>query len=410
MHSHINKNFFYLLCIQGGNYIFPILMLPYLAKTLGITQFGALCYAQAFVQYSIIITDFGFNLSANRRVAISRDNLDELARIYSTTTVVRILLAMLSLFLTFICINYIEILSENKLIVLGAFTAVIGNSVFPLWLFQGMEKLRVLMVANLISKSASFILMLIFVDDASDAALAAACIGSNYIILASIACYIIQKEKFVKFIKPTLAEIIFTAKDGFPIFVCNIATSFYTNFNPLLLGYFYNTTVVGQFSMADKIRLAVQALMVPVTQAYYPAISHAYASDTKRAAQLLKNAAFVLIAIASASFLLIQICVPFAINLILDPHFEGAMFLLRIQVILLPIISLALVYGQLGIIASGNPKLLTKIYVGVSVSHLIYVVPLTLHYAAGGTVAAMLVTEMAASTLIICQYRKMISK
>ncbi|HAN9807391.1 TPA: oligosaccharide flippase family protein, partial [Escherichia coli] len=54
------KNIIYLLSVQGGNYIFPLVTLPYLVRILEPTGYGIYGYSFAVVQYFILFIDYGF--------------------------------------------------------------------------------------------------------------------------------------------------------------------------------------------------------------------------------------------------------------------------------------------------------------------------------------------------------------
>ena len=74
------KNILWLYALQGVNYLVPILLLPYLVRVLGVGQYGLVAFSQAIAQYFIIATDYGFNFSATKQIALHRDDPAEVSR------------------------------------------------------------------------------------------------------------------------------------------------------------------------------------------------------------------------------------------------------------------------------------------------------------------------------------------
>ena len=73
-------NTLWLYSLQGLNYVLPMLVLPYLIRVLGVGNYGLIAVAQAFAQYFTIFTDYGFNLSATKRIAIANGEDGDMVR------------------------------------------------------------------------------------------------------------------------------------------------------------------------------------------------------------------------------------------------------------------------------------------------------------------------------------------
>ncbi|MCE4198814.1 O34 family O-antigen flippase, partial [Escherichia coli] len=73
--KRLTSNIISLCLVQGAGYIIPLLTLPYLVKTLGPVSYGVLGFSIAFTQYFLLIVDYGFNLSATKKIAGERNKI-----------------------------------------------------------------------------------------------------------------------------------------------------------------------------------------------------------------------------------------------------------------------------------------------------------------------------------------------
>ncbi len=67
--STLAHNIVALYATQIGAYLFPLAVIPYLSRVLGPFHWGLVAFAQAVGLYVTLLIDFGFTLSATRRVA-----------------------------------------------------------------------------------------------------------------------------------------------------------------------------------------------------------------------------------------------------------------------------------------------------------------------------------------------------
>src|SRR5205085_7415588 len=79
------RNALFLYGVQFSSYVFPLLTLPYLSRVLNPDRFGLVAFAQSFVWYFVTLTEYGFNLTATRRVAVERDNPEAVTLTFNST-------------------------------------------------------------------------------------------------------------------------------------------------------------------------------------------------------------------------------------------------------------------------------------------------------------------------------------
>src|SRR3989338_3370223 len=122
--------------LQTITYILPILILPYVFRVIGAEKFGLIAFAQAFVQYFVILTDYGFNVSATKEISLCRDEHSKVCKGFSSVMMVKLALAALSLLIIGSIVYFIPRFRNDWMVYIFSFGTVAGSTIFPLWFFQ----------------------------------------------------------------------------------------------------------------------------------------------------------------------------------------------------------------------------------------------------------------------------------
>ena len=264
------KNFLSLAAVQGVNYLLPLMTLPYLVRVLGVDNFGIFSFATAIVAFFAVITDYGFNFSATREISINKFNKKEITKIYSSVMTLKIILMLLSFLILCIMVFFIPKFNDNLLIYLLCYGVVLGQVLFPVWFFQGMEQMQFITVVNVFSKILSTVCIFIFINDPNDLYLVPVFMSLGAIIGGIYSLRLISKEFGISFKIQSRGELERHLKGGGNLFLTSFLSTLLTSSGILVLGFYASNTVVGIYSAIEKIFRAVVGLFAPITQALYP--------------------------------------------------------------------------------------------------------------------------------------------
>lgn len=267
------ENFTALSALQIVNYVLPLLTLPYLVRVLNPDKFGLIAFAQALTQYFILFTDFGFNFSAVREVSINRDNIAKVSEIFSTVYFIKIFLTMLSFLLLCLAVVFIPKLNAEWKLYLLMFGTVVGNMLFPIWFFQGIEQMKYITILNVLSKVTFTILVFVLIQEEQDYMLFPI-INFFGFFLAGIAGIWIAISRFsIRVFMPDRKYIISQFKLSYHFFASRVCLAIYTVSNTFLLGILGNNEITGYYAAAEKLVRAVESMTQPIINTLYPYIS-----------------------------------------------------------------------------------------------------------------------------------------
>lgn len=297
----LTENFISLALTQAISYIIPLISLPYLARVLSAEKFGLVFWAQATIQYFIILTDFGFGLSAVREISIYRDDRDKINQIFNSIMIVKICLILLSFIILNLFIFLVPKFYNEWLLFYLTFFMVIGNALYPVWFFQGIEHMKYITFLNILAKSLFLILIFIFIKQPSDYVLVAILNSLGAITAGIIGIYIANKRFGLKLLIPNKEEIIHQFKYSSEFFMSRIASVGYTNTNAFILGLVSNPLMVAYYTAAEKIYVAMFGLTAPFSQALYPFV--AKKQDIRKYKQIFFSAVIFVILMSSFMFI-----------------------------------------------------------------------------------------------------------
>ncbi len=247
------SNFISLLSMQGLNYILPLLTMPYLFRVLGAEKFGLVAFALSTIMFLNVLVNYGFNLSATRDISSHSKDKAKLIEIYSTVLSVKMILLIISSIILTILILSFDKFSDEWMLFYLSFLLVIGNALFPVWFFQGIEEMRYISYLNISAKLFFTVGIFIFIGNSNDYLYQPLLNGLGFIFVGLYSLYFINRKYQISFEFQPIYRIKNSFKEGWNIFLIDLMPNLYNNFSTFFLGFITSMENVGFYSLAKSI-------------------------------------------------------------------------------------------------------------------------------------------------------------
>ncbi len=399
------RNSIYLLLMQVVNYLVPLVTLPYLTRCLGFYNYGVLNVAINIILYIILVVDFGFNLSATREISKYKNNNIKITKIYSDVIFSKITLFITSVIFVSFFIEFMPTYKAISGLVYIMIPQVISSVLFPIWLYQGLEKIGYAALLNVIGKIVTIPLLMIFVKSHNDVNNAAIIISwSTLIPLLIYFCRSQLPDIKLDFSRLRYKYIKSSIISSSTIFLGSIAVSAYTLSTPLILGFVSDFTQVGYFVAADKIRGAFIGGFLIIGQALYPRANILYAENKNEYIYFIKKIIKWQVILCTIASILFYFIMPNVAPLILTGKYSSANELSTIISIMAPmivLIPLSVILANCVLLPQRRNKEYALVPIITVAVHLMYTFVLSAKWGALGASYSILITELVSGVLLI---------
>ncbi|MCX5753003.1 MAG: flippase [Candidatus Krumholzibacteria bacterium] len=399
-------NFASLSVLQGANYILPFVTVPYLTRVLGPDHYGLIGFAAALINYFTILTGYGFNLSATKEISLKRDDREGISRIFSAVMIIKAGLLALSLILLLVVVYSFDKFRADADIYLFSFGLVVGNVLFPVWLFQGMERMKYITYINLSGRIALTAVIFICVSG-ENGHVVFVMLNSATAVLVGIASLVCAMRVFhVRFVFPSFDDIKRELVEGWYVFISSISVVMYTSSTTVILGLFANNTIVGYYTGADKIRQAIQGVFTPVFQTLYPYVNKLAHDSREKALVFMKKEILSFGLIGSFICVLVYFNAEFLVGAILGKDYSASVDLLRILAFAPVLIILSSILTVQCLLSLGLKRDYSIVYMVSSLVGVMGMILLTYALEARGVSISVLFVETIVIAMTLYRLRK----
>lgn len=357
--SRIIKNAGYIGLVNIANYVVPLVTIPYLLRTIGAERYGALVFSQATIQYFVTFVEFGFGLSATRRIAAVRSDPERLRSEFSRLIHAKLILVAVAATLLVGVLSITAKLRAEWEIFLASSGVIAAAALMPTWFFQGIEDMRVVTLVQVIGRSLVILLLVAFVATPSDTWRAGLIMGCCPLAVAVFSFIYAMRARGMNLRLVSLKSAMEALTESFALFISSLSINLYTTTITFLLGILTSNSVVSAYSVAYKVSRACADAISPVSQAVYPRVVN-LASSGMRAAAIRVAGRFgaVLVVLGTAMSVVLYIASPAIVRFLMGHAEPGIVVLMQLLAPLPGVVSLSTVFGVQLLLAFGITRLL----------------------------------------------------
>ena len=392
----LKKNVISNFILTASTFIFPLISLPYITRTLSTASIGQFFYIDSFTQYFILFSAIGIPYYGVREVAKLKFDRQRISQFVIELVIIQFALSFIfcGLFLTFPF--FIKTLrASSDLIRIGCIT-IVSNAFLIEWFYQGIENFSYITVRSIVIKSLSVIMILFLVVNKND--------SNIYYLILALTVLANAVLNFGNFIGKHYANFKFESKIFWHLrplwilFSINISVSLYTLMDTIILGSMTNPVQVSYYNIPLKIVKLFFSVMGGIGLVFIPRMSSFFVDNDIKGIQNLMTKSISIVLLLGIPFFLVGVFFPEEILFVVSgKQYIHAKVALQILAIVPLIIGLNNVFGTQYLLAIGREKKILYATIFGFFGSLILNICLIPHYGFVGSSIACVLAE-----LIVC--------
>lgn len=339
-------NFTYLSILEIIAVLFPLITYPYLIRVIGAEQYGIIVFSQAVVAYLIIVVNFGFNVSATRRVSENRNDVNKLRVIYSSITYLKCIIFVLGLLVLFAVLYIFNF--DHKEVIWLLLGLCLQEIFFPTWFFQGMEKMQFITIVTFLSRLTFLLLIFIVVHKPSDYLLVPILYSLGGIITAIASIVILNRVFRVHFVKVSLEQMKTDTKESLPFFASRLSTVVMERSNVIVIGSFFSYEMVSVYDLCSKVVTMMQTPFQLIAQVIYPNVAKS------KNMNIVRRSIFPVLLSGICLSLVVCLLAYYVVLLLGGEKMLDSVSVLRLMVWYVPIVGMSSLFGASTLVVNNH--------------------------------------------------------
>jgi PST family polysaccharide transporter len=337
----VAKNIAYLYVIQLLRLCLPLALLSVLTEVLTGPQYSVYIYTLASAAWLGTFVEYGFNVSGTRRVAAAAEPA-ALRAIIVETHAAKWMLAGLSVPFLAWALTRSAVFQPYPEWAVCAWMLGVMMGMTPGHYYQGTSNLRVAALLEVVGGVLTFASILLLVRASEDFwRLCPTLIGVRLLIWQTLEQQMLAKTGLRYFETLAPRQGLKALKDGWKIFLVNIAASLYTSFNIVLLGDVSTAYAVAVYGSCERMIRAGLAFIAQATSAIFPKLAAMKSGDPLQLGKARRVSLLAFMVGSAACLPLVWAMAPVLSKYLFNDKLPDLPYVLKIMSLVIPAIALS---------------------------------------------------------------------
>ncbi|MBU3558360.1 oligosaccharide flippase family protein [Polynucleobacter sp. Nonnen-W13] len=339
------------------NFGLNLIVLPHLISVLGIEEWGKIVFIQILINYGVWVTDWSYNISGVRVVSQFKDDKNKISIIYSNIFFSKLLILNIVILISLI---YAVINWENKLYLFGILM-IPSSFLISSWFYYGVGESYIMVLLQMLQKLVAVPLIFAYVGDINSSYKYFVIYGVTGIFFGLVSQVIIKSKFKIKLVPVSLFNSFKELRREWPLFTSNIWSLLFNTTIPFLMGLYNFNSMLGIYSVVDRIRSGLIQVTHPITHTLYPKMCELYSINYKSIKKFLIISGVGILLVSITEVIISWIYSEYILQFFKVDNFENTKLIFNILLITVPIITISEFMIYQVIIPSGKDRLLIRI-------------------------------------------------
>lgn len=284
--SSLVKNSAYKLILNICNLVIPVIIGPYIIRTLTADSVGMVYFAESIFGYFLILSTFGLYQYGLRELSKCRDDKLKLKQLFSSLIIISVLASSVTLLLYLIFINFKYSGTNEYTILIIYGINIISNSIYVEYVVEALEEYKFITIKTLIVKVIYFILVLLIVKGEGDI--------NKYVILIILSTMLNNVISYIYISRKigydfSNIEIKKHVRLLIMVVIMSNVNTLFTQLDRLMIGEFVDKATVTYYTMPQSISGIMHSVMLSFTAVALPRLSNILQNKGKEEYENLLN-------------------------------------------------------------------------------------------------------------------------